>query len=209
MRGDLDLSHLEPDVQEQVYSIIRQFWSVFDGKGYTVPVKNYECIIDTGTAAPIAVKKINYGEHEIPIMRKCIAKLAEVGHIRQIHEGGWLFKALLAPKPHQEHIYNIDDFVWRFCVNYIPLNMVTRAIAYPIPRCDSAVHSEFGCGPDGFMWLYDAPQGYHQLLVAIESQLKLAFQGPDAIKWTYNVMPFGPTNGPATFINFAHDICSV
>ena len=23
------------------------------------------------------------------------------------------------------------------------------------------------------------------------------------------MMPFGPTNGPATFINFAHDICSV
>ena len=209
MREDLDLSHLAPDVQEQVYGIIREFWSVFDGKGYTVPVKNYECVIDTGSASPIAVKKINYGEHEIPIMRKCIAKLHEVGFIRQIHDGGWLFKALLAPKPHQEHIRNIDDFVWRFCVNYIPLNSVTRAIAYPIPRCDSAVHSEFGCGPDGYMWLHDAPQGYHQLKVDPESQLKLAFQGPDAIKWTYNVMPFGPTNGPATFINFAHDICSV
>ena len=52
-------------------------------------------------------------------------------------------------------------------------------------------------------------QGYHQLRVALESRLKLAFQGPYAIKWTYNVMPFGPTNGPATFINCAHDICSV
>jgi hypothetical protein len=29
------------------------------------------------------------------------------------------------------------------------------------------------------------------------------------MKWTYNIMPFGPTNSPATFINFAHDICSV
>jgi hypothetical protein len=87
--------------------------------------------------------------------------------------------------------------------------MVTRVIAYPIPRCDTAVHSEFGRGQDGFLWLWDAPQGYHQLRAALESQLKLTFQGPDAIKWTYNVMPFGPTNGPATFINFIHDICSV
>jgi hypothetical protein len=31
----------------------------------------------------------------------------------------------------------------------------------------------------------------------------------DAIKWTHTVMPFGPTNGPATFINFIHDIDSV
>ncbi len=209
MHADLDLSHLPVEIQDHVFSLIREFWSVFDGKGYTVPVKNYECIIDTGSARPIAVKKILYGDNEIPIMRRCIAKLAEVGHIRQIHDSAWLFKALLAPKPHQEHISNIEDFVWRFCVNYIPLNMVTCVIAYPIPRCDTAVHSEFGCGAGGFMWLYDAPQGYHQLKVAEASQPKLAFQGPDAIKWTYNVMPFGPTNGPATFINFAHDICSV
>jgi hypothetical protein len=50
--------------------------------------------------------------------------------------------------------------------------------------------------------------GYHQLSVAPASQEKLAFQGPDAIKWTYRVMPFGPTNGPATFINFIHDVDS-
>ena len=37
---------------------------------------------------------------------------------------------------------------------------------------------------------------------------KLAFAGPDATKWTYNVMPFGPVNGPATFIAFIHDMDS-
>ena len=58
------------------------------------------------------------------------------------------------------------------------------------------------------MWMFDSPSGYHQLAVALASQEKLAFQGPDAIKWTYTVMPFGPTNGPATFVNFIHDIDS-
>ena len=60
-----------------------------------------------------------------------------------------------------------------------------------------------------FMWLWDAPQGYRQLRIALCSQPKLAFQGTDAMKWTWNVMPFGPTNSPATFINFANNICSV
>ncbi len=50
--------------------------------------------------------------------------------------------------------------------------------------------------------------GYHQLAVALASQEKLAFQGPDAIKWTYTVTPFGPTNRPATFISFIHDVVS-
>jgi hypothetical protein len=83
---------------------------------------------------------------------------------------------------------------------------VTRIIAYPIPRCDSAVFIEFGNGR--FLWLFDAPSGYHQLAVHIASQEKLAFQGPNAIKWTYTVMPFGPTNGPATFISMIYDLDS-
>ncbi len=59
------------------------------------------------------------------------------------------------------------------------------------------------------MWMFNTPMGYHQLAVALASQEKLAFQGVDAIKWTYTVMPFGPVNGPVTFINFIHDINSI
>ncbi len=133
MCQDMDLLHLDPDLHEQVYSLIHKFWSVFNGKGVFVPVKNYECIIDTGNARPIAVKKILYGERKTVIMRHCIAALAKVGHIVQITDGPWLFKALLVAKPHQEPIHNIKDFVWGFCMNYIPLNGATLLIAYPIP----------------------------------------------------------------------------
>jgi hypothetical protein len=118
----------------------------------------------------------------------CIFALAKVSHIRQITDSSWLFKALLAPKPHQEHVQNIDDFVWCFCVNYIPLNGAIHIIAYPIPFCDLAVCNKFGLGM--WMWMFDSPMGYHQLAVSPESQEKLAFQGVDAIKWTYTIMPF-------------------
>jgi hypothetical protein len=164
IKRDMDLLHLKPNLQERIYGIIRRHWSVFDKKGVFVPVKHYECVINTGNSRPIAVKKILYGEQETVIMRKCITALAKVGHIRQITDGGWLFKALLAAKPHQEHVRCIDDFVWQFCVNYIPLDSVTRLIAYPIPRCDSAIHNKFGQGK--WCWMFDAPMGYHQLAVA-------------------------------------------
>jgi hypothetical protein len=59
------------------------------------------------------------------------------------------------------------------------------------------------------MWMWDAPQDYHQIGVERNSQEKLAFANPDATKWTYNVMPFGPVNGPATFIAFIHDANSL
>ena len=115
-------------------------------------------------------------------------------------------QSLLAPKPPQEHICLIEDFMWHFCVNYILLNAVTRVIAYPIPRCDSAVYITFGSSI--FFWIMDTLQGYHQLKVALESQMKLAFQGPGAIKWTWRVMPFGPANGVQTFIDFMHNMDS-
>ncbi len=83
---------------------------------------------------------------------------------------------------------------------------MTRPIVYSIPRCDSAINLTFGDGQ--FVWLWDAPSGYHQIAISPCSQHKLAFASPDATKWTYNVMPFGPINGPPTFIAFIHDLDS-
>ena len=84
LRSELDLSHLDKPTQTLVYRLIQKYWSVFDDKGQFIPVRDYTCSIDTGSARPIAVKKIHYGLHEIPIMCKCIASLEKMGHIRQI-----------------------------------------------------------------------------------------------------------------------------
>jgi hypothetical protein len=132
------------------------------------------------------------------IICKSIAILEKVGHICQIHDGQLLCKALLAAKLQQEHVSNNEDYAWRFCINYIPLNQVMRQIGYPIPCCDSALTVEFGVAL--YFWLFDATMGYHHLSVSPNSQEILAFQGTGAIKWTYTVMLFVPANGPATFI---------
>jgi hypothetical protein len=106
-------------------------------------------------------------------MRKAILALEKVGHIHQIHDEQWLFMAVLTPKPHQERIRGINHFVWRFCNNYVSLNSATCIIAYPMPCCDSAVFITLGNGI--WLWLFEAPSGYHQLAVALSSQGKLAF----------------------------------
>ncbi len=61
MRCDLDLSHLYPNVRGKIYALVIKYWSVLNDKGVFIPVKNYECVIDTGDAPPIAIKKILYG----------------------------------------------------------------------------------------------------------------------------------------------------
>ena len=203
LRECLKVDHLPPDHRAQLTALIIEFWGVFNPDGVNIPVKDYECNIDTGSASPIRCKKSSYGPRESEIMMPMIDKLESLGQISQIFEGEWLSPGLLAPKPHQEHVFDIDDYVWRFCVNYIRLNQVTKVISYPIPRCDMAVMTSFGSFQ--FRWLLDAPQGFHQISVNAQSREKLAFAAPYTRKYTYNVMPFGPVNGPATFVVFIHD----
>ena len=94
---------------------------------------------------------------------------------------------------------DIANFVWRFCVNYRPLNAVTKPYDYPIPRCDDALE-EFG-NSKGLLYFIsvDSKSGYHKIYVNEHSQEKLAFMGPDNVKYCYTVMPFGPKNSPAVY----------
>ena len=49
LKTKLDLSHLEEDKAAALVALIKEYWCVFDDRGTFVTVRNYECIIDTGT----------------------------------------------------------------------------------------------------------------------------------------------------------------
>ena len=184
LREELKISHLSESQQSELTALIKKYWRVFSKKGVTKPVKDYECEIDTGNAKPIRCRNPRFGPHETPIIEKAIAKLVELGHVEQIHEGEWMSKKpVLAPKPHQENVTEIEDFVWRFCVCYVPLNAVTKIIAMPIPRCDDAVFTS--CQGSKWKWLMDAISGFNQIRVRKSSRVKLAFAGPNCTKYTY------------------------
>jgi hypothetical protein len=57
LHKNLDLSHLDPALQERIYRLVKKYLPVFDNRGVFAPVKNYECVIDTSNATHIAVKK--------------------------------------------------------------------------------------------------------------------------------------------------------
>ena len=203
LRDSLKIDHLSATQQAQLISLIKRKWGVFRPEGMSIPVADYECHIDTGTSPPVRSKRVHFGPNESRVMQPMIDKLEEIEQIYQIFGGEWLSPALLVPKPHQEDVFHIDNYIWRLCINYIGLNRVTKIITYPIPRCDFAAMISMGRGK--FRWLLDAPQGFHQISVDAESQEKLAFAGPYTRKYTYRVMPFGPVNGPVTFVIFIYD----
>ena len=74
----------------------------------------------------------------------------------------------------------------------------------PIPHCNDAVNVDFG--GSRWKWLMDAISGYNQIRVSKSTRPKLACAGPTNTKYTYNVMPFSPVNGPAIFVIFIYNM---
>ena len=97
--------------------LVKHHWRVFNPDGVRFSVIGYKCDIDTGDTAPVTCSNVNYGPREYKIMEKHIADLVNVQHIYKIGTIRWMSKALLAPKPHQETIYDTTLFKWRFCLN--------------------------------------------------------------------------------------------
>ena len=140
LKSNLKIGHNTPsNIRDKLLLILKKYWCYFDPDGVSLPIRDYKASIDTGTHKPVQAKNIRYGIHESPIMEKAISALLSHNQIAPCTLGQWLSKATLAPKPHQEQITKIEEFIWRFCVNYIPLNQRTKIIAYPIPRCDDVV----------------------------------------------------------------------
>jgi hypothetical protein len=142
--------------------------------------------------------------HEIPIMQKTIDKLYKLGFIKRDSTSPWASRITLASKPHQESVKDIEKCEWRFCINFIRLNVITRPADYPIPRCDEAVI--YGFGSVQYFILLDAFSGYHQVSLTPESMAKTAFHAPNGRKYCWVVMPFGLKNCPPVYISMMHDL---
>ena len=77
--------------------------------------------------------------------------------------GPWGSQIVLAPKPHQEHISKIDNFIWRRCVSYRDLNKVTKPLEYLIPLCDDAITLILVVSNTIYIITVETKQGYHQI----------------------------------------------
>ena len=125
LKEHLKVGDVPPETLERLTTLIKKYWCVFNPEGVQMSVIGYECDIDTGDATPISCGNVNYGVREAKIMDKHIAALVEMTHAYGIQSSAWMAKGLLAPKPHQTTCYDILNFKWRFCINYIRLNQVT------------------------------------------------------------------------------------
>ena len=146
-------------IRNRMTELIKEFWCIFRKAGVLVPIRKYKMVIDTGNNEPFKCRNPLYGTHETRIIEEQIQALLNNGCIVPDTESPFMSKIVLAPKRHQYGVTDVDDIIWRFCINYVGLKKITKVMAYPIPRCDCATMDGFGNAV--CFVLLDAFSGYH------------------------------------------------
>ena len=90
----------------------------------------------------------------------------------------------------------------RFCVDFRKLNAVTKKDGYPLPLIDELMQR---VGQAKYFTKLDIRQGFHRIRMTPESEDLTSFRTRYG-QYKYTVMPFGITNGPATFQRYINSV---
>ena len=144
-----------------------------------------EHIIITENVPPIKRRAYRTAPKEDEFIENEIKEMLEQDLI-QPSKSPWSFPVVVVKKKNGKN---------RFCVNYKPLNDITKKDSYPLPRIDEILD-----GLQNAQWFttLDLASGYWQIKVRPEDQEKTAFTTKFGI-YEFKVMPFGLCNAPATF----------
>ncbi|GMF26487.1 unnamed protein product [Phytophthora fragariaefolia] len=141
--------------------------------------------IHTGAEPPIKVRARRHSHTEQAIIDEQIDKMLADGVIEKA-SGAWGFPVVLVRK---------KDGSVRFCIDYRPLNAVTKKDVYLLPRIDDTLDNLHGARR--FTSL-DLHAGYWQVPVAEKDRDKTGFITRKGL-FRFVRMTFGLANGPGTF----------
>jgi hypothetical protein len=90
----------------------------------------------------------------------------------------------------------------RFCVDYRKLNQFTRKDRYPLPLIDETLAR---ISKAKIFTKIDIRQAFHRIRMHSDSEELVTFRTRYGA-YKYNVVPFGLTNGPATYQRYMNDV---
>lgn len=141
--------------------------------------------IHTGDAAPQARSPYRTNPKKKEFLREEIKKLEQQGMIKK-SMSPWAAPVVIVDKKGGD---------LRMCVDYRPLNKVTKPDAYPLPRIDDLLES---FRTANWFSTLDLASGFWQVEMDPKDKEKTAFI-TDFGLYEFNVMPFGLRNAPGTF----------
>ena len=177
---------LQPEELNRLAETLQEHHGVFaleeDEHGETDLV---QFSIDTGDAQPIRQppRRISFAARQEVF--KQLSTMLRTGVV-QPSRSPWANPVVLVRK---------KDGSLRFCIDYHPLNSVTKPDLFPLPWIDDLLDQ---LGKSKFFSTLDLAAGYWQVKVELESREKTAFITNNSL-YEFRVMPFGLTNAPAVF----------
>ncbi len=177
------LGELEPPQMEQLVQLIHSFPSLFGDIPSCTTLLKHD--IDVGDSKPL--RQRFYRVH--PEKRELLDNEAEymIKHdIAVPSDSSWASPCLLVPK---------SEGSARFCTDFRRVNAVTKPDSYSLPRMEDCVDQVGGVR---FVTKLDLLIGYWQVPLTERAKQIASFITSSGL-YSYNVMPFGLRNAPATF----------
>ncbi|MCO5592793.1 hypothetical protein L7F22_046796 [Adiantum nelumboides] len=137
-------------------------------------------------AKPVRQKLRRMGKEQMNALKEEVDKLLNAGFIVPVDNAEWVSPVVVTPK---------KDGRWRVCIDYKPLNAVTKKDSYPLPFIDQLLDAVTGFERYS---VCDGYSGYFQLILAPEDRKKTTFITPWG-SFCFCCLPFGLTNGPRAF----------
>lgn len=176
-----DLTGQQPEKLQQILQRYHKTWKEPKlGQCKVLPFK-----IDTGDAKPRASPPRAISLIKQELIEKTVKELFNSGAIIPSHSP-WSSATVLVKKKNGES---------RMCIDYRPLNEVTKRDVFPLPRIDTLLSR---MGNAKYFSTIDLYKGYHQLTIDEESREKTAFITNSGL-YEYTVLPFGLANAPPFF----------
>ena len=193
--GDTTRSETSPDQEQDVQNLLKEFKDVFPEnlpKGLP-PKRAQDFHIDLKEGSTPQKKGLyRMSSAELSELKSQLSDLIEQGFIKP-SSSPWGAPVLFVSK---------KDGALRLCVDYRALNRLTVKNSYPLPRIDDILDQ---LSTAKYFTKIDLRSGYHQIRLDEESIPLTAFRTRYG-HFEFQVLPFGLTNAPATFMSLMNQV---
>ena len=178
---------LDGEQKQKLKDLLLEFQDVFaDGNGRIGRTNLINHRIDTGDAKPIKQRPRPVPIHLRQELDQAMEDLIEKDLIEPSNSP-WCAPIVLVRK---------KDGTLRTCIDYRQLNDISKKDSYPTPSAQSSLDHLSGAR---YFSTLDLASGYHQIEMEPRDREKTAFCTGRHGLYQYKVMPFGLSNGTATF----------